>query len=128
VNRRLTFCDVSHCYKHAIQNNQLSFPDQWVHIVGTYNAQSKQAKVYINSNLIKQGVGSGSLSADWESYAGFGRHPKGAMQAVDILDELYMYSRELSPYEVKMLYQACNFGNARKGMSLILKLLTILVV
>ena len=89
--------------------------DQWFHIVGTYSSQSKKAKIYINGNLNKQGVGNGGLlSQDWESYAGFGRHPKGAMQAYDIVDELYMYSRELSPYEVKMLHQACNFGNARK--------------
>lgn len=36
------------------------------------------------------------------------------MQAYDILDEIYMYSRELSPYEIKMLYQACNYGDAKK--------------
>ena len=35
------------------------------------------------------------------------------MTDIDTLDEVYMYSRELSPFEVKTLYDNCNFGSAK---------------
>ena len=86
--------------------------DQWIHIAVTYGAQSAQAKIYINGNINKQGPGSGRLSEDWDSYAAFGKH-QGSVTDIDTLDEVYMYSRELSPFEVKTLYDNCNFGSAK---------------
>ncbi|XP_048578921.1 uncharacterized protein LOC5512916 [Nematostella vectensis] len=85
---------------------------RWAHIVGTYNDESKRAKIYVNGNLNRVGPGSGHLSEDWDGYAGFGKH-QGGMMDYDLLDEIYMFSRELSPFEIKMLYENCNFGNAR---------------
>ena len=52
------------------------------------------------------------MSEDWDSYAGFGKH-KGATQTVDVLDEIYIYTRELSPFEIRILYDNCNFGTAK---------------
>ena len=97
-----------------IQNSVylLCFLDQWIHIAVTYGAQSAQAKIYINGNINKQGPGSGRLSEDWDSYAAFGKH-QGSVTDIDTLDEVYMYSRELSPFEVKTLYDNCNFGSAK---------------
>ena len=97
-----------------IQNSVylLRFSDQWIHIAVTYGAQSGQAKIYINGNINKQGPGSGRLSEDWDSYAAFGKH-QGSVTDIDTLDEVYMYSRELSPFEVKTLYDNCNFGSAK---------------
>ncbi|CAH3043176.1 unnamed protein product [Porites lobata] len=86
--------------------------NQWIHIAVTYGAQSAQAKIYINGNINKQGPGSGRLSEDWDSYAAFGKH-QGSVTDIDTLDEVYMYSRELSPFEVKTLYDNCNFGSAK---------------
>ena len=83
-----------------------------MHIAATYSSQSTQAKIYINGNLNKQGFGRGRLSEDWDSYAGFGKH-KGATQTVDVLDEIYIYTRELSPFEIRILYDNCNFGTAK---------------
>lgn len=85
---------------------------QWMHIAVTYNEQSGQAKVFINGNLNKQGPASGRLSEDWDSYAAFGKH-EGTVTDVDTLDEIYMYNRELTPFEVKTLYDNCNFGLAK---------------
>ena len=90
----------------------MRFSDQWIHIAVTYGAQSAQAKIYINGNINKQGPGSGRLSEDWDSYAAFGKH-QGSVTDIDTLDEVYMYSRELSPFEVKTLYDNCNFGSAK---------------
>ena len=90
----------------------MCFLDQWIHIAVTYGAQSAQAKIYINGNINKQGPGSGRLSEDWDSYAAFGKH-QGSVTDIDTLDEVYMYSRELSPFEVKTLYDNCNFGSAK---------------
>ncbi|CAH3198805.1 unnamed protein product, partial [Porites evermanni] len=59
-----------------------------------------------------QGPGSGRLSEDWDSYAAFGKH-QGSVTDIDTLDEVYMYSRELLPFEVKTLYDNCNFGSAK---------------
>lgn len=83
-----------------------------MHIAVTYNEQSGQAKVFINGNLNKQGPASGRLSEDWDSYAAFGKH-EGTVTDVDTLDEIYMYNRELTPFEVKTLYDNCNFGLAK---------------
>ena len=90
----------------------MCFLDQWIHIAVTYGAQSAQAKIYINGNINKPGPGSGRLSEDWDSYAAFGKH-QGSVTDIDTLDEVYMYSRELSPFEVKTLYDNCNFGSAK---------------
>ena len=87
------------------------FPDQWIHIAVTYSVQSGQAKIFINGNMNKQAPGSGRLSEDWDSYAAFGKH-EGSVTDIDTLDEVYMYSRELLPFEVKTLYDNCNFGSA----------------
>ena len=78
----------------------------------TYSDANRQAKVFINGNLNKQGPGSGRLSEDWDSYAAFGKH-EGTVMDVDTLDEIYMYNRELSPFEIKTLYDNCNFGSAK---------------
>lgn len=86
--------------------------DQWVHIAATYSMQSGQAKIFINGNMNKQGPGSGRLSEDWDSYAAFGKHT-GSVTDTDTLDEVYMYSRELSSFEIKALYDNCNFGFAK---------------
>ena len=61
---------------------------------------------------MKQGKGQGQLSEDWDDYAAFGRHEDKT--ASDFLDEIYMFNRELEPYEIKTLYESCNFGAARK--------------
>ncbi|XP_068742646.1 uncharacterized protein [Montipora capricornis] len=86
--------------------------NQWAHIAATYSIQSGQAKIFINGNLNKQGPGVGRLSEDWDSYAAFGKH-SGSVTDVDTLDEVFMYSRELSPFEIKTLYDNCNFGSAK---------------
>ena len=88
------------------------FSDQWTHIAVTYSVQSGQAKIFINGNQNKQGPGTGRLSEDWDSYAAFGKHA-GSVTDVDTLDEVYMYSRELSSFEIKTLYDNCNFGSAK---------------
>ena len=95
------------------ENNYLPpLLDQWVHVAATYSMQSGQAKIFINGNMNKQGPGSGRLSEDWDSYAAFGKHT-GSVTDIDTLDEVYMYSRELSPFEIKALYDNCNFGSAK---------------
>ena len=58
----------------------------------------------------------GRLSEDWDSYAAFGKH-SGSVTDVDTLDEVFMYSRELSPFEIKTLYDNCNFGSAKTRKS-----------
>lgn len=62
---------------------------------------------------MEEGKGRGKLSVDWDDYAAFGKHEN--RQSTDYLDEIYMFNRELEPYEIKTLYDSCNFGAARKS-------------
>ena len=87
-----------------------------MHVAVTYSEKGGLAKVFINGNLNKQGPGTGRLSEDWDSYAAFGKH-EGTVTDVDTLDEVYMYNRELSPFEIKTLYDNCNFGSAQTRKS-----------
>merc|ERR1712039_927153 len=49
---------------------------RWVHVAGTYDSKTKQAKVFINGEIRNQSLGDGALSRDWGVRAGIGNKEK----------------------------------------------------
>jgi len=79
---------------------------KWVHIAGTYDSKTKQAKVFINGEIRNQSLGDGALSRDWGVRAGIGNKEKGRSLRGSI-DEFRIYNYALKPDEIKALVSAC---------------------
>lgn len=92
-----------------------------MHFAATYSASSHKADIYINGVFVQEARGTGSLSEDWEGLAAFGRH-KGLAGDMVYMDEIMIFSRALSPFEVKNLFGKCNFATAGAGMVIIINL------
>jgi len=79
---------------------------RWVHVAGTYDSKTKQAKVFINGEIRNQSLGDGALSRDWGVRAGIGNKEKGRPLRGSI-DEFRIYNYALKPDEIKALVSAC---------------------
>lgn len=79
---------------------------KWVHVAGTYDSKTKQAKVFINGEIRNQSLGDGALSRDWGVRAGIGNKEKGRPLRGSI-DEFRIYNYALKPDEIKALVSAC---------------------
>jgi hypothetical protein len=79
---------------------------RWVHIAGTYDSKTKQAKVFINGEIRNQSLGDGALSRDWGVRAGIGNKEKNRPLRGSI-DEFRIYNYALKPDEIKALVSAC---------------------
>ena len=82
--------------------------DEWTNIAVTYDSDKEVAVIYVDGD-IKEGVnGAGALSEDWDGEASFGKHNSSA-GAFDWFDEIYMFSKELSPLEIRTLFMKCSY-------------------
>ena len=81
-------------------------PGRWVHVAGTYDSKTKQAKVFINGEIRNQSLGDGALSRDWGVRAGIGNKEKNRPLRGSI-DEFRIYNYALKPDEIKALVSAC---------------------
>jgi len=79
---------------------------KWVHVAGTYDSKTRQAKVFINGEIRNQSLGEGALSRDWGVRAGIGNKEKGRPLRGSI-DEFRIYNYALKPDEIKALVSAC---------------------
>jgi len=79
---------------------------RWVHVAGTYDSKTKQAKVFINGEIRNQSLGDGALSRDWGVRAGIGNKEKNRPLRGSI-DEFRIYNYALKPDEIKALVSAC---------------------
>ena len=80
-------------------HSNANLPNQWTHVVGTYDGTSIQ--IYVNGVWVATTINSGSISGFNSSMM------LGVYQAVywaGSIDELYIYNRALSPAEVTQLY------------------------
>ena len=91
-----------------------SFIDEWTHIAGTYNATTKQAKVYINGVIKNATIGCGCLSRDWAREAKIGNEEMKRPLS-GLIDEFRIYNYALTADEIKALYEKCKFGQGGKS-------------
>ncbi|NQZ23345.1 MAG: hypothetical protein HRT53_14985 [Colwellia sp.] len=90
-------------------SNQIDIPlDRWLHYAFTYSDKTKEAKTYIDgelvSNSIEQDPALILMSSNRNLY--IGRNGLAATQFVKgELDELMLYNRALAPIEVTALYE-----------------------
>lgn len=82
---------------------------QWVHLVGTYDAQARTLRVYVNGELKKEQVLSGLNSYRIVQAPLPLRFTQDSRQPPDSriwkIDEVRIYNRALSPSEVQALHQ-----------------------
>ena len=86
--------------------------------MGTYDAHTGIAKVFVNGRLKAEAAGKGLLSQDWDAHAGIGKH-KGSRFLQGELDEFRIYNKSLSQREIQNLMRICSFerGKRRKKLS-----------
>lgn len=82
--------------------------NKWHHIVGTYDAHSGIAKVFVNGRLKAEAAGNGFLSQDWNAHAGIGKH-KDARFLQGEVDEFRIYNKALTQKEINDLIKKCSF-------------------
>lgn len=94
----------------SVETNAIVQANNWTHIAGTYDSGTGAACVYVNGKMVKHTQGSGTLSQDWETFAGIGRQGTSSSEPRTLggyLDEFNMYDRALKPQEVARLYSIC---------------------
>lgn len=89
---------------------------KWVHVAGTYNSKTTQAKAYIDGVLRNQSIGNGELSRDWSTVR-IGMH--GCADACrrplkGSIDEFRIYNYALTPDEIHALVGACKNDDSTK--------------
>nr|XP_058946660.1 uncharacterized protein LOC131774625 [Pocillopora verrucosa] len=88
-------------------------PNQWTHLVGTYDKQEGVARVYVNTQPAASANGAGYLAQDWGERAGIGSH-KGDRFIVGAVDEVYIYTSALTQTQIRHLACVCEDS---KGIS-----------
>jgi len=88
--------------------------NKWYHLVGVYDKDKPEARLYVNGDDVANKAGSGGLksnvaNSDFEIGANYGRLGR-ANWFHGIIDEVGIYDRALSAEEVKQNY------NAEKGL------------
>ena len=78
----------------SVKTLRALLPNTWYHVTGTYDSQTHIARVFVNGDLEGEVHGSGLLSLDWGTGAGFGFNLLG------YLDEIYIYRRALLEGEI----------------------------
>ncbi|XP_015756852.1 PREDICTED: uncharacterized protein LOC107336293, partial [Acropora digitifera] len=78
----------------SVKTLRALLPNTWYHVTGTYDSRTHIARVFVNGDLEGEVHGSGLLSLDWGTSAGFGFNLLG------YLDEIYIYRRALLEGEI----------------------------
>ena len=91
---------------------------RWTHVAATYDAKTKQAKIFINGEIRNQSIGEGQLSRDWGVHAGISNHVKHRALRGSI-DEFRIYNYALKSDEIKALVSACKGGSGDEAAGLL---------
>ena len=83
-------------------------PDQWTHLVVTYDSSIEKAKIYIDGQRAAEGDGKGLLSQDWGARVGIGRH-KDTRDLQGDVDEFSIYDVALPGEKILELTRKCDF-------------------
>lgn len=81
--------------------------DEWVHVVGTFDAGTGATALWING--VKMDEGSGAIMTVWSGYTGLeqfylGKENGGGNAFDGLLDEVGIWTRALSDVEISVLY------------------------
>lgn len=114
-----------------------------MHVAGTYNSKTSQAKAYIDGVLRNQSIGNGELSRDWDTKVRIGNaialcSPEPCKRPLKgSIDEFRIYNYALTPDEIHALVGACknddqgstksDVPDSKKG-SCVITLYTLLVL
>ena len=77
-------------------------------MVGTYNAHTGIAKIFVNGRLKAEAAGKGLLSQDWDAHAGIGKHKDERFLQGEV-DEFRIYNKALSQDDIQNLMKMCSF-------------------
>lgn len=103
------FVDITGNENHVASTNNLPF-NEWHHLVVTYEGNSGVGRVYIDGALAATEIlGSFMPQTSFDLYVG--RRPWDTQIYNGLLDEIRIYNRVLSDYEVRALYNAGTTGN-----------------
>ena len=98
---------------------------KWIHVAGTYDSKTTQAKAYIDGTLRNQSIGSGELSRDWDTKVRIGNAQSGCTPEPckrplrGSIDEFRIYNYALTPDEIKALVGACKNDDAPGARSVV---------
>ncbi len=76
----------------------------WYHVVGTYDMADDSYAIYINGVLDKSGVSTADLVPQTAAQLSFGTRTGAAEHFPGALDDIRVYNRKLSAWEVSQLY------------------------
>lgn len=79
----------------------------WSHIAATYDSHKNQARLYIDSQFIKEEIGVGKMSSQFKGKISVGKG--GSIKG--LVDEFYLFQKALSFNDVKDLSELCDVDN-----------------
>ncbi|KAF0992367.1 LOW QUALITY PROTEIN: hypothetical protein HZS_5113 [Henneguya salminicola] len=91
--------------------------NEWTHIAFTYtfsDSDKGESRIYINGTLKYRASGSGYISKDWDGYAAIGNDNDGRY-FIGYFDDIMIFDRVLSPFEINEKFQECNFDKYYTG-------------
>nr|XP_058966247.1 uncharacterized protein LOC131792849 [Pocillopora verrucosa] len=99
----------------SVETDPIIPANVWNHVVGTYDAHTGIAKIFVNGGLKAEAAGKGLLSQDWDAHAGIGKHKNQRFLQGEV-DEFRIYNKALSQEEIGKLMKVCSFERVCGGL------------
>ena len=87
----------------AISAANTATPNEWQHVVMTYDGTTRTVRIYKNGTQIASGVGTGTPQSDAAGSLLIGNNPGGGATFNGLIDDVIVYNRALSPDEIQVL-------------------------
>lgn len=87
----------------AVFTDDIIKPDVWTHLIGSYDSNSGEAKVYVNGALRGSSRGSGPLDDFWGYKACLGSFDLGGRYLRGFVDDFYIFNYAIQPDQIKDL-------------------------
>jgi hypothetical protein len=78
--------------------------NSWYHVVALYDMSDDSYAVYVNGTLDKSGTSTADLTAQSAAQLSFGTRTGSTQRMAGSLDDIRVYNRKLSPWEVYQIY------------------------
>ncbi|XP_057309168.1 uncharacterized protein LOC130647358 isoform X2 [Hydractinia symbiolongicarpus] len=96
----------------SVLSEPLITEGNWTHITGTYSGLQREAKLFVNGDLVGTDSNTSStiyLSQDWEVKAGIGKHEHkfGNRLLRGMVDEFFIFACSLPRLEILVLMHHC---------------------
>ncbi|XP_022798423.1 uncharacterized protein LOC111336565 isoform X1 [Stylophora pistillata] len=99
----------------SVETDPIIPANVWNHVVGTYDARTGIAKIFVNGRLKAEAAGKGLLSQDWDAHAGIGKHKNQRFLQGEV-DEFRIYNKALPQSEIVKLMKVCSFERVCGGL------------